>query len=106
MPLGGGGWGPTVTSTQLGSGHAPRMVIGSVNTAEFFVTVAAATTFFVELGLVPIQALVGLTVGGVLAAPLGAYLARKVPARPLMAAVGLLVVGLAGFQIARSLKLI
>jgi hypothetical protein len=55
---------------------------------------------------VPIQALVGLTVGGVLAAPLGAYLARKVPARPLMAAVGLLVVGLAGFQIARSLKLI
>ena len=54
----------------------------------------------------PIQALVGLTVGGVLAAPLGAYLARTVPARPLMATVGLLVVGLAGFQIARSLKLI
>jgi uncharacterized membrane protein YfcA len=73
------------------------MVIGSV-TAEFFVTVAAATTFFVELGLVPMQALVGLTVGGVVAAPLGAYLARKVAARPLMAAVGLLVVGLAGFQ--------
>jgi uncharacterized membrane protein YfcA len=61
------------------------MVIGSVNTAEFFVTVAAATTFFVELGLVPMQALVGLTVGGVVAAPLGAYLARKVAARPLMA---------------------
>ena len=104
--IGGGGWGATVTSTLLGSGHAPRMVIGSVNTAEFFVTVAAATTFFIELGLVPIQALVGLTVGGVLAAPLGAYLARYVPARPLMAAVGLLVVGLAGFQIARSMRLI
>ena len=104
--IGGGGWGATVTSTLLGSGHAPRMVIGSVNTAEFFVTVAAATTFFIELGLVPIQALVGLTVGGVLAAPLGAYLARYVPARPLMAAVGLLVVGLAGFQIARSMRFI
>ena len=104
--IGGGGWGATVTSTLLGSGHAPRMVIGSVNTAEFFVTVAAATTFFIQLGLVPIQALVGLTIGGVLAAPLGAYLARYVPARPLMAAVGLLVVGLAGFQIARSMKLI
>ena len=90
----------------LGSGLAPRTVIGSVNTAEFFVTVAAAATFFIELGLVPIQALLGLTVGGVLAAPLGAYLARYVPARPLMAAVGLLVVCLAGFQIARSLKLI
>ena len=101
--IGGGGWGATVTSTLLGSGHAPRMVIGSVNTAEFFVTTAAATTFFIELGLVPVQALVGLTVGGVLAAPLGAYLARHVPARPLMAAVGLLVVGLASYQIARSL---
>jgi uncharacterized membrane protein YfcA len=65
-----------------------------------------ASTSYGRLGLVPIQALVGLTVGGVLAAPLGAYLARKVPARSLMAAVGLLVVGLAGFQIARSLKLI
>ena len=101
--IGGGGWGATVTSTLLGSGHAPRMVIGSVNTAEFFVTVAAATTFFIELGLVPIQMLLGLIVGGVLAAPLGAYLARYVPARPLMAAVGLLVVGLAAYQIARSL---
>jgi uncharacterized membrane protein YfcA len=104
--IGGGGWGPTVASTLLGSGHAPRIVIGSVNTAEFFITVAAATTLFVELGLVPIQALVGLTVGGVLAAPVGAYLARTVPARPLMAAVGLLVVGLAGIQIAGSVKLI
>ena len=104
--IGGGGWGATVTSTLLGSGHAPRMVIGSVNTAEFFVTVAAAATFLIELGLVPIQALAGLTVGGVLAAPLGAYLVRYVPARPLMAAVGLLVVGLAGFQIARSMKVI
>ena len=102
--IGGGGWGATVTSTLLGSGHAPRTVIGSVNTAEFYVTTAAATTFFIELGLVPVQALVGLTVGGVLAAPLGAYLARYVPARPLMAAVGLLVVSLAGFQIVRSMK--
>ena len=102
--IGGGGWGATVTSTLLGSGLAPRTVIGSVNTAEFFVTTAAATTFFIELRLVPVQALVGLTVGGVLAAPLGAYLARYVPARPLMAAVGLLVVSLAGFQIVRSMK--
>ena len=103
--IGGGGWGATVTSTLLGSGHAARMVIGSVNTAEFFVTLAAATTFFIELGLTPVKALVGLAAGGVIAAPLGAYLARYVPARPLMAAVGLLVMGLAGIQIARSLKL-
>jgi hypothetical protein len=74
--IGGGGWGPMVTSTLLGSGHAPRM---SVNTAEFFGTVSAATTFFVELGLVPIQALAGLTVGGVLAAPLGRLLGPQGP---------------------------
>lgn len=102
--IGGGGWGATVTATLLGSGHAARMVIGSVNSAEFFVTLAAATTFFIELKVVPLQGLVGLTVGGVLAAPLGAYLARYVPARMLMAAVGLLVMGLAGIQIAKSLN--
>jgi uncharacterized membrane protein YfcA len=100
--IGGGGWGATVTTTLLGSGHAPRMVVGSVNTAELFVAVAAASTFFIELRLVPIQALIGLTVGGVLAAPLGAYLARRIPARPLMAAIGLVVVCLAGLQIAAS----
>jgi uncharacterized membrane protein YfcA len=47
---GGGGWGPMTTSTLVGSGHAPRYCVGSVNTTEFFVTVAAATTFFTELG--------------------------------------------------------
>ena len=40
---GGGGWGPVVTSTLIGSGHAPRQTVGSVNTTEFFVTLAAAT---------------------------------------------------------------
>ena len=91
LPIGGGGWGATVTSTLLGSGHAPRLAIGSANTAEFFVAVAAATTFFVELRSLPIEALLGLTLGGVLAAPFGAYLTRVLPARPLMTAVGLLV---------------
>ncbi len=104
--IGGGGWGATVTSTLLGSGHAPRLAIGSANTAEFFVAVAAATTFFVELRSLPIEALLGLTLGGVLAAPFGAYLTRVLPARPLMTAVGLLVAGLAGYQVASSVNLI
>jgi uncharacterized membrane protein YfcA len=104
--IGGGGWGATVTSTLVGSGHAPRLAIGSVNTAEFFVTVAAATTFFIELRSLPIEALLGLASGGVLAAPFGAYLTRVLPARPLMTAVGLLVAGLAGYQIASSVHLI
>jgi uncharacterized membrane protein YfcA len=104
--IGGGGWGPIVTSTLVGSGHAPRMVIGSVNIAEFFVTVAAATTFFIELGFAPIRELFGLIIGGVLAAPLGAHVVRRLPARALMAAVGILVVGLATYQFARSFRLL
>lgn len=104
--VGGGGWGAIVTSTLIGSGHAPRMVIGSVNAAEFFVTVAAATTFFVTLGLAPLQALLGLIVGGVIAAPFGAYVAQYLPARRLMVAVGLLVSGLAAYQIAKAMGLV
>jgi uncharacterized protein len=102
--IGGGGWGAIVTSTLLGSGHSPRMIIGSVNIAEFAVTIAAATTFFIEIGLVPLNALLGLVAGGVLAAPFGAYVAKHVPARPLSAAVGLLVLGLAGSQMATAVQ--
>ena len=104
--IGGGGWGATVTSTLLGSGHAPRMVIGSVNTAEFFVTTAAAATFFVELGMVRSQMLFGLVAGGMLAAPLGAYLTRYLPTRLLMVFVGLLVVALSVLQIVKSIRLV
>ena len=100
--IGGGGWGPIVTSTLIGSGHAPHTIIGSVNTAEFFVTTAAAATFFVELGLAPLPALGGLVIGGVIAAPFGALLARRIPAPALMAAVGLLVCALAAWQIAKG----
>ncbi|MFM9850367.1 MAG: sulfite exporter TauE/SafE family protein [Hyphomicrobiaceae bacterium] len=100
--IGGGGWGAIVTSTLIGSGHAPRMVIGSVNIAEFFVTVAAAATFFVQLGPIAMQPVLGLVIGGVIAAPLGAYVVKRLPARPLMATVGLLVIGLSAYQIAKS----
>ena len=60
---GGGGWGPMVASTLIGSGHAPRKAVGSVNTTEFFVTVAAATTFFIELGIAPWRELIALVIG-------------------------------------------
>jgi uncharacterized protein len=98
-----GGWGEIVTSTLLGSGRSPRMIIGSVNIAEFVVTIAAATTFFMEIGFVPLDALLGLIAGGVLAAPFAAYFAKHVPTRPLSAAVGVLVLGLAGSQIATAM---
>lgn len=103
---GGGGWGPIATTTLIGSGHTPRQTVGSVNATEFFVTFAAATTFFVELGVAPWRELVALIIGGVIAAPLGGYIVRYVSARALMILVGLLVVALAAWQLARALRLI
>ena len=93
---GGGGWGPIVAST----------LVGSVNTTEFFVTVAAATTFFIELGIAPWQDLIALIVGGVIAAPFGGWAAKHLPARVLMVMVGVLVVTLALWQIARTFKFV
>ncbi len=103
---GGGGWGPIVTSTLIGSGNAPRRAVGSVNTTEFFVTVAAASTFFIELGIAPWKDLVALVIGGVIAAPFGGWAVKHIPARVLMALVGALVVMLALWQLARTFKLV
>jgi uncharacterized membrane protein YfcA len=103
---GGGGWGPVVSSTLLGSGQAPRTVVGSVNTTEFFITTAAATTFFVELGASPLYELAALVVGGVLAAPFGGWIVKHVRPRPLMTAVAIVVILLAIWQLVRFFRLI
>lgn len=102
---GGGGWGPVATSTLVGSGHAPRQAVGSVNTTEFFVTTAAATTFFVELGTSPLPTLLALVIGGVIAAPLGGFAVKHLPARLMMFVVGCVVVALAIWPLAKLLKL-
>jgi uncharacterized membrane protein YfcA len=103
---GGGGWGPVATSSLIGSGHAPRTTVGSVNTTEFFVTIAAATTFFIELGASPWKELLALIVGGLLAAPFGGWAVKHIPPRALMVAVGCLVIALSLWQIVRALKLV
>jgi uncharacterized membrane protein YfcA len=103
---GGGGWGPMVASTLIGSGQAPRQAVGSVNTTEFFVTTAAATTFFVELGIAPWQDLIALVVGGVIAAPFGGWAVKRLPARVLMTLVGGVVISLSGWQLARVFGLL
>ena len=91
--VGGGGWGPIVTSTMVASGHPPRYTIGSVNTAEFFVTIAQTLTFTVFLGIGEYwQYIVGLALGGVIAAPLAAYVCKKVPDKKLLLIVGALIV--------------
>lgn len=92
--IGGGGWGPIVTSTIVARGHNPRFAIGSVNLAEFFVTIAEVATFFTVIGLTHWQIIVGLIIGGVLAAPLAAYVCKRLPSQALMIIVGLLIIAL------------
>ena len=108
----GGGWGPVVASTLMGNGHVPRMVIGTVSLSEFVVSFAISAAFVTALlsGELPgnvreyARELVGLVVGGLVAAPLAGYVARLLPTRHLTLAVGLLVLGLAGWQVVRSLR--
>lgn len=104
---GGGGWGPVVTSNLLIQGSAPRYTIGTVNTVEFFLTLSISLTFLMNLGWETFTtATVGLLIGGVIAAPLGAMIARHVPAKPLMVGVGVILTLTAGYGVARSLELI
>jgi uncharacterized protein len=86
--IGGGGWGPVVTSTLIGQGVKARYTIGSVNAAEFFVTLTISITFLGTIGLELWPIIAGLILGGAMAAPLAAYAARKIPDRPLMILVG------------------
>jgi hypothetical protein len=92
--IGGGGWGPIVTSTLVARGNNPKFTIGSVNLAEFFVTIAEAATFFTIIGLAHWQIIVGLIIGGVLAAPLAAYVCKRLPSRTLMMIVGVVIIAL------------
>jgi uncharacterized membrane protein YfcA len=92
--IGGGGWGPIVTSTLVGQGQEPRRAIGSVNRAEFFVTLAQSATFVLTIGLTEWKVIAALCIGGAVAAPLGASVAKRVDARKLMVGVGLLILAL------------
>lgn len=106
--IGGGGWGPTVSSTMVGAGQEPRRAIGTVNTAEFFLTVAISATFVWSLMTGHwreademrnhLTAVAGLVVGGLIAAPFAGLITKKVPQRALTYAVGTLLMFLALFQ--------
>ncbi|MFL6858479.1 MAG: sulfite exporter TauE/SafE family protein [Allosphingosinicella sp.] len=87
---GGGGWGAVVTSNLLVQGTSPRKTIGTVNTAEFFLTVTISATFIATLGWAAFTAKTfGLLIGGVLAAPFGAWIAKRVHADTLLTGVGI-----------------
>ena len=103
--IGGGGWGEMVTSTLIGQGVVPRLVIGSVNLAEFFVTIVVTATFIMTIGLELWPIITRLVLGGVIAAPFAALLTRHVPARVLMAMVGSMIVVLSVRGIIPSIKM-
>ena len=90
--FGGGGWGPIVTTTLITKGRSPKYVIGSVSLTEFFVTLASAFTFFTLLGVSHWQTILGLIVGGLIAAPIAARLAGKLPRKTSFILLGLLVI--------------
>jgi uncharacterized protein len=91
--IGGGGWGPVVTSTLVARGKFPRTTIGSVNFSEFFVTFAQSVVFVFTLNFVEYwQVILGLLIGGGIAAPLAARMTRALPVKALMIMVGALII--------------
>lgn len=101
--FGGGGWGPIVTSTLLSRGKKSKYVIGTVSLAEFFVTMAASITFFASIGVSHWYIVVGLIIGGGLAAPFAAKLAGKLPQKTALLIVAFLVIV---FSVRMLLKII
>ena len=102
--FGGGGWGPVVTSNLLIQGTSPRTTVGTVNSAEFVVAVAVSITYLLSLGVADLTApVVGLLIGGVVAAPLGSLVTRHVPPRPMMIAVGILLTIISSYSFYRAM---
>ena len=102
---GGGGWGPIVTSNLLVQGSNPRKTIGTVNTAEFFLTVTISATFIATLGWAAFTvATLGLLIGGVAAAPFGAWIAKRVNADLLLTFVGAILTLTSGYGVYRALS--
>ncbi|RQW43584.1 sulfite exporter TauE/SafE family protein [Novosphingobium sp. LASN5T] len=101
---GGGGWGPVVTSNLLVQGSEPRRTIGTVNASEFVLTLTISATFLVALGAEAFtKATIGLIIGGLLAAPIGALLVKRVSAKWLLGMVGVVLVTTSVFSVTRVL---
>lgn len=104
---GGGGWGPVVTSNLIIQGSPPRETIGTVNTTEFFLTATISAAFLYHLGTEGfdsqfVQPVLGLLIGGVIAAPFGAVIAKRVPARALLLMVGVVLTMTSAYSVYRA----
>lgn len=100
---GGGGWGPVVTSNLLIQGADPRKVVGTVNTVEFFLTITVSAAFIFHLGIADVAgATLGLLIGGLLAAPLGAWAAKHFPAKQMLILVGVVLTLTSAYGVYRA----
>ncbi len=104
--MGGGGWGPIVASNLIVRGNNVRITIGSVNAVEFFVTLAASITFFFTIGFTHWSTILGLAIGGMIAAPLGAWSSKHIPHKPFMVLIGFLVIGISLRNLLKFLAII
>lgn len=102
--VGGGGWGPVVTTSLVGSGNDPRTTIGSVNFAEFFLALASATSFTLMVGTGVWVLVLGLVIGGLFAAPFAAFVTRHLKARTLLILVGTLISLVSIFNLYKALS--
>lgn len=101
---GGGGWGPVVTSNLLVQGGEPRKVVGTVNSVEFFLAVAVSIAFIWNLGFEEILGpTLGLIIGGVAAAPLGAMMAKRFSPKVMLVLVGVVLTATSAFGLYRAL---
>jgi len=101
---GGGGWGPVVTSNLLVQGAEPRKVVGTVNSVEFLLTLTISASFIFHLGAADIAgATLGLLIGGVLAAPFGAIMAKRLPPKIMLILVGIILVLTSGWALFETL---
>lgn len=101
--VGGGGWGPVVTSSLIGTGQDPRTTIGSVNAAEFFLSIAGGVSFALLIGFTHWEVIAGLVVGGLFAAPFAAWLCKRLHARTLLILVGTLITIISTFNLWKAL---
>ncbi|NVM30336.1 MAG: sulfite exporter TauE/SafE family protein [Candidatus Helarchaeota archaeon] len=102
--IGGGGWGPVVTSTMVAKGNDVKKTIGTVNLTEFFVTLSETFMFLILFVKIDIILVMSMLIGGVIAAPLAAYTCKKFPLKPLMVFIGALVIFLNVRNIFRFLE--
>lgn len=101
---GGGGWGPVVTSNLLVQGGEPRKVVGTVNSVEFFLALSVSAAFIWHLGFEDIVGpTLGLIIGGVIAAPVGAMMAKRFSPKLMLVMVGIVLTATSAFGLYRAL---